>query len=278
MDFMQSTVNGVTYGYSRAIAAAGGVAHGFSTREGGVSQGIYASLNLGFLRGDLRENVVENYRRFCGAIGADVSSLVLSNQVHSDVVRVCTSADRGAGFDWPGDYEADGLMTDVPGLGLVVFAADCLPVLLYDPVRRAVAAVHAGWRGTALGIVSRAVEQMGACYGSQPENILAAIGPGISRCCFETHEDVPNAMTEALGSGALRFIEVLPNGKFHVDLKGLNALRMERAGVPAEQIAVSPDCTVCQSGKYWSHRVTRGERGSQAALIQLTGRSGGANG
>ena len=270
MEFLENTVNGVCYGYSEGMAAAGGVVHGFSTRQGGVSQGIYASLNLGFLRGDERENVVENYRRFCTAIGADVDSLVLSNQVHSDVVRVCTSADRGKGFDRPGDYEADGLMTDVPGLGLVVFAADCLPVLLYDPVRQAVAAVHAGWRGTALGIVGRAVEQMGACYGSRPEDILAAIGPGISRCCFETHEDVPNAMTEALGAGALRFIEVLPNGKFHVDLKGLNALRLERAGVLGAHIAVSPDCTVCLSDKYWSHRVTRGERGSQAALIQLT--------
>ena len=278
MDFLENTVNGVTYGYAPAITAAGGVVHGFSTRMGGVSTGTYASLNLGFLRGDDRENVVENYRRFCAAIGADVGSLVLSNQVHSDVVRVCTSADRGAGFDRPGDYEADGLMTDVPGLGLVVFAADCLPVLLYDPVRRAVAAVHAGWRGTALGIVSRAVEQMGTCYGSRPEDLLAAIGPGISRCCFETHEDVPNAMTEALGAGALRFIEVLPNGKFHVDLKGLNALRLERAGVPGAHIAISPDCTVCHSDKYWSHRVTRGERGSQVALIQLTGTAGESHG
>ena len=271
MNFLETTVNGIPYGYADGMAAAGGVAHGFSTRMGGVSQGIYASLNLGFLRGDDRENVLENYRRFCGAIGADVNSLVLSNQVHSDVVRVCTGADRGKGFDRPGDYEADGLMTDVPGLGLVVFAADCLPVLLYDPVRQAVAAVHAGWRGTALGIVRRAVEQMGTCYGSRPEDILAAIGPGISRCCFETHEDVPNAMTEAMGAGALRCIEVLPNGKFHVDLKGLNTLWLERSGVDTAHIAVSPDCTVCRSDKYWSHRVTRGERGSQAALIQLTG-------
>ena len=269
MNFLEQTVNGIPYGYSEGMAAAGGVAHGFSTRVGGVSQGTYESLNLGFLRGDDRENVLENYRRFCAAIGADVTSLVLSNQVHSDVVRLCTSADRGKGFDIPGDYEADGLMTDVPGLGLVVFGADCLPVLLYDPVRRAVAAVHAGWRGTALGIVRRAVEQMAQCYGSRPEDILAAIGPGISKCCFETHEDVPNAMTEALGACALRYIEVLPNGKFHVDLKGLNALRLEQAGVRGEHIAVSPECTVCRSDKYWSHRVTRGERGSQAALIQL---------
>lgn len=269
MEFLEKTVQGVTFGYAGGIAAAGGVVHGFSTRMGGVSEGAFATLNLGFLRGDKREHVLENYRRFCAAIGADMEGLVLSNQVHSNTVRLCTSADRGKGISTPGDYEADGLMTDVPGLGLVIFSADCLPILLYDPCRRAAAAVHAGWRGTALGIVSRAVERMRDCYGSRPEDILATIGPGISKCCFETHEDVPNAMTEALGACALRFIEVLPSGKFQIDLKGLNALRLEQSGIAAEHIAVSPDCTACLSDRYWSHRVMKGERGSQAALIQL---------
>ena len=270
MNFVERTVNGITYGFSDGIAAAGGVVHGFSTRMGGVSEAPYDSLNLGFLRGDMRENVVENYRRFCDALGADVDGLVLSNQVHSDVVRLCTSADRGSGFAYPRDYEADGLMTDVPGLGLVVFAADCLPVLLYDPVRRAVAAVHAGWRGTANGIVTRAVEQMGACYGCRPEDIRAAVGPCISRCCFETHADVPEAMIAAMGESARAYIDPLPQeGKFRVDLKGLNAFRLEQAGLNPDHIAVSPDCTVCLCDKYWSHRVTHGIRGSQVGLIQL---------
>ncbi len=152
----------------------------------------------------------ENYRRFCAAIGADMASW--SSPARFTGTR-CAPSPRptlGIGLDRKLDYEADGLVTDIPGVTLVVFSADCLPILLYDPVRRVVAAVHAGWRGTALGIAARAVEQMGDCYGCDRQDILAAIGPGISKCCFETHEDVPNAMTAALGAAALPSIEVRP--------------------------------------------------------------------
>lgn len=259
---------GVTYLSAEAFEHAGGVVHGFSTRLGGVSTGTYESLNLGSTRGDDPEHVRENYRRFFAAVGADLSTVAMTNQVHSDVVRPVTTADIKAGLLDPEPYEADGLVTDIPGVALVIFSADCLPVLLYDPVRRVIAAVHAGWRGTASGIVERAVEKM-AFYGCRPEDILAAIGPGISRCCFETHEDVPNAMTEAMGASALHCIQVLPTGKFHVDLKALNAKRLENAGLDPEHIAVSGDCTACLPEKYWSHRVTHGERGSQAAMIAI---------
>ena len=268
MNFSETTVNGIPFGWVPGLGP--GVAHGFSTRLGGVSEGVYASLNLAPNRDDDPAHVRENVRRFCAALGADAGAMVFSSQVHGDTVRPCTSADAGYGLDRPVPYDADGLVTDVPGLALVVFSADCLPILLYDPVRRAVGAVHAGWRGTALGIVERAAEKLRDCYGCDPADIRAAIGPGISKCCFETHEDVPNAMTEAMGSAALPYIEVLPTGKFHVDLKGLNARRLERAGLSPEHIAVSPDCTACLPDKYWSHRVTRGVRGSQAALILLT--------
>ena len=266
MIFEETTKNGVTFG--RAPGLGEGQTHGFSTRMGGVSKGIYESLNLGANRGDDPLAVKENYRRFRAALGAE-GEMVFASQVHGDCVRVCTSADGGAGADRPGGFEADGLVTDVPGLCLVVFSADCLPILLHDPVRRVAAAVHAGWRGTGLGIAERAVEKMREVYGCRAEDIRAAVGPGISQCCFETDEDVPNAMTRALGAGALKYIEIKDGGKFHVDLKGLNRLRLERAGVLEEHIAVSPDCTACRPDKYWSHRVTQGDRGSQAALIQL---------
>ncbi len=269
MNITEQNVNGLVYLTADGIQSDGGAAHGFSTRLGGVSEGIYASLNLGTSRGDAPEHVRENYRRFCAAVGTDPDKLVFSCQVHGCGVRVVTTADTGKGLNRPVDYEADALITDVPGLALTVFSADCLPILLYDPVRRAVGAVHAGWRGTSLGIVTRTVERMNDCFGCRREDILAAIGPGISKCCFETHEDVPNAMTEALGASALQFIEVLPTGKFRLDLKGLNAKRLEAAGVLEEHIAVSPDCTACMPEKYWSHRVTQGKRGSQAAMIAL---------
>ena len=269
MEFAEHNQQGLVYLTADGFTAAGGVAHGFSTRLGGVSQGIYASLNLGVNRGDDPAAVRENFSRFCAAVGAPADRTVFSAQVHGDVVRTVTTADVGKGIDRKVDYEADGLVTDIPGVTLTVFSADCLPILLYDPVRRVVAAIHAGWRGTALGIVTRAVEKMGAVYGCAPGDILAAIGPGISRCCFETHEDVPNAMTEAMGAAALKYIEVLPTGKFHVDLKGLNARRLEQAGLTPNHIAISEDCTACLPEKYWSHRGTRGERGSQAAMIAL---------
>ena len=270
MTILENSRGGVPALQSDGFLAAGGVAHGFSTREGGISEGIYASLNLGLRRGDDREKVLENYRRFCGAIGADFDGLVLARQVHGDRVMAVTAADRGLGIiDDRQDYEADGLITDVPGVCLTVFTADCVPVLLYDPVRRVVAAVHAGWRGSANGIVERAVEKMTDHYGCDPRTILAAIGPSISGCCFETDEDVPNALSQALGTGALRYIRMTGDGKFHVDLKGCNALRLERAGLTEEHIAVSDLCTMCEHERFWSHRYTGGERGSQATMIQL---------
>lgn len=247
-----------------------GIPHGFTTRPGGVSQGIFSSLNLAPNRGDDPANVRENYRRVCRALGVEESGLVFSRQVHRDDVRRVTAADMGKGLDRAVDYEADALVTDMPGVTLVVFGADCVTMLLCDPVRRVVAAAHAGWRGTALGIAQKTVERMAADYGCRRQDILAAIGPCIGKCCFETHGEVPTAMTAALGDAALPYIKELGGDKFKVDLKGLNALWLTRAGVPGEQIDISPDCTMCRPDKYWSHRYTKGERGSQAALISLT--------
>lgn len=242
--------------------------HGFSTRLGGVSVGIFESLNLGCRRGDEEAALRENYRRFTAATGTNPAKLVMANQVHGATVRHVTEADVKPDLLSPTPFEADGLVTDIPGISLVIFGADCLPILLYDPQRKVVAAVHAGWRGTALSIAARGVEKMTA-YGCDPAHILAAIGPGISKCCFETHEDVPNEMTAALGPGAVHFMEVVEGGKFKVDLKGLNGMILERAGLDPSHIEISPDCTACLHDKYWSHRYTKGERGGQIALIAL---------
>jgi YfiH family protein len=261
--------NGVVFLQSKTLAACGGVSHGFSTRFGGVSQGIYASLNLGHTRGDDAAAVRENYRRFLAATGAgDVSNLVISHQVHRDNIRVCTMADAGKGLDRERDYEADGLMTDVPGLPLVIFTADCIPILFYDPVRQVIAASHAGWRGTALGIAFKTVQRMAEVYSCKPNDICAAIGPGISECCFLCCEDVPDVMRKSLGSLAERFIRPAGDGMhFHVDLKGINTALLREAGV--EQIDCSSDCTGCLREKYWNHRTTGASRGSMASVIML---------
>ena len=153
-------------------------------------------------------------------------------------------------------------------MALVCFAADCTPVLLFDPVRQAIAAVHAGWRGTAQGIACKAVLRMQEEFGCAPEDIRAAIGPCIGCCCFEVGPEVPDAMREALGADAEAAIE--PRGeKAHVDLKLLNRIWLQKAGV--QVIDVSPDCTMCHPDRFWSHRVTGGARGSQAAIIRLKG-------
>jgi len=244
------------------------VPHCFSTRFGGVSEGYLGSLNLGTHRGDRPENVRENYRILGEAVGFKPENTVFTKQIHSDIVERVGLAHRGRGLSWEATEGCDGLITNEPGVVLTVFSADCTPILFYDPVAGAVGACHAGWRGTAAGIAARVVEQMRSEFGSEPKNIRAAIGPCISQCCFETREDVPNAMLKTLGEEARSFI--LPKGeKFLVDLKGLNALGLRRAGV--EQISVAEECTACEPDRFWSHRRVGDRRGSLAALITLGG-------
>ena len=169
MSFTQQTHHGVTFHTADAFTAAGGVAHGFATRLGGVSTGPYAQLNLGITRPDERAAVRENYHRFCAAIGVDETRLVMTHQVHEDGIRVATAADVLPDLLDPIDYRVDGLVTNTPGLALTIYYADCIPVLLYDPVGKAIAAVHSGWRGTSLGIAPKAVAKMTALYGKRDD-------------------------------------------------------------------------------------------------------------
>lgn len=240
--------------------------HAFSTRHGGVSQGSLSSLNLGIHRGDLRENVLKNYEILGSALGFTPEQTVFTHQTHTDIVQKVGVCDRGDGLFREVEPERDGLITNEPGVVLTIFSADCTPILFFDPVKRAVGAAHAGWRGTALGIAKKTVEAMVREFGCCPPDIRAAIGPCIGKCCFETDADVPTAMIEALGEEARPFI-TQKGPKYHVDLKGLNALWLQRAGV--QNIQVSEDCTVCRHDRFWSHRVTKGDRGSLAAVIFL---------
>ena len=260
--------NGVIYHTAESLTVPG-LVHGFSTRAGGVSRGVFGQMNLGLHRGDDAENVYANYRIFCDTLGVDAEKCVLSKQVHRDDVKIVLEGDAGAGLLRPQDYEADALVTNVPGLVLTIFSADCIPTLYYDPVSRCIGAAHAGWRGTARGIAAKTIRTMARIYGAEPQNIRAAIGPGISQCCFETTDDVPAAMREALGDAADAYMAQTENGKWHVDLKAINAHFMRQAGVPAEHISISGACTACDTALYWSHRIVGDARGSQAAMICL---------
>ena len=269
MSFLTQTRLGVTY-HTSSVLEDDTIAHGFSTRLGGVSQGILESMNFR-VNGQTpqeQENARENYRRFCAALGAETGGLVLSKQVHEDTVRHVTASDAGAGYLRPSDYTADALVTDVPGLSLMVFSADCIILLLHDPDARCVGAVHAGWRGTALDLPAKTVREMVRLFGAKPENIRVGIGAGIGPCCFETHDDVPDAMRAAFGPGAEAYISPRDT-KWTVDLKELNAWRLREAGVLAEHIDICPLCTACHPELYWSHRKTGDQRGVQGALIGL---------
>ena len=244
------------------------VPHCFTTRFGGVSAGYLSSLNLGIHRGDKPENVVRNYEILGEAIGFDIHDLVFTRQTHTDIVRVVDAGNRGEGLFREVEPECDALVTDTPGVVLAAFTADCTPILLHDPVTGAVGAVHAGWRGTVADIAGKAVRAMAEQFGARPEDIRAAIGPNIGVCCFETHTDVPDAVRAVLGEEAEGFI--VPAGeKFRVDLKGVNAALLRRAGV--RHIEISCDCTACQPERFWSHRRVGNDRGSLAAIIVCEG-------
>ena len=257
-------INTVHIGTMEYLVAEGIQApHGFTTRLGGVSEGAFASLNLGWNRGDKPENVVKNYHLLASAIGFDPDKLVLTRQTHSDIVRQVTAADA-CGFDNHLYPECDALITNQPDCALAIFTADCTPILLWDPVTGAVGAAHAGWRGTASKIAAKTVQAMVTAYGCHPENIHAAIGPNIAQCCFETDADVPEAMEKAYGTAAKNFISQ-KGDKYYVNLKEINGLALREAGV--RHLEISTECTVCQCHRFWSHRVTGGVRGSQGAII-----------
>lgn len=238
--------------------------HCFTTRLGGVSRGYLESLNIGTSRGDDPENVLENYRRLGAALGFDVHNLVLSRQVHSDIVYTADEKDRGAGLFAPPLGDCDALITRTPGLALAVFTADCTPILLWDEKNGAVGAIHAGWRGTVNGIAGKTVAQMAREFGSKPEDIRAAIGPNIGFCHFETDEDVPKAFRAAYGREVEQWI-TRTGDKFHLDLKQINRWILNQAGVTRAE--VSESCTVCRPDRFWSYRVCGGQRGSQGAII-----------
>lgn len=241
---------------------------GFTTRRGGVSQGHLSELNLSLSKGDRRENVLENYRILGNIFGFSPEAVVGFPQVHGDDVCRVTEWHRGVFFDNPQNLSYDAMVTDVPCLPLFVYTADCTPTLLYDPVIKAVGAVHAGWRGTAKGLVGKTVREMVRLYGSRPEDIRAAIGPAIGTCCFETDEDVPLAMSAALGGDADAFIQSF-GGKWYVDLKGVNRRWLLQNGLKPENIEVCDACTACAPELFWSHRRHGENRGSLGSFIML---------
>ena len=209
----------------------------------------------------------ENYRRVCALFGVGEDDCAVTRQVHGNTVRIVAAADKHACLS-PVPYEADGIVTAEKGLPIFCFTADCVPVLLCDAENGVIGAVHCGWRSSVGDILNNALTQMRS-LGARTENIRAAIGPAIGKCCFETDEDVPEAVTAWLGGDTEGLFQKRADGKTLVDLRAANARRLVQRGVPAEHIDISDECTFCSHDKYWSHRYTKGKRGGQAAVICL---------
>jgi YfiH family protein len=245
-----------------------GYTHAFTTRTGGVSTGPLESLNLGESRGDEPERVRENYRRLFEALGIKRDTLCFTKQVHGNEVRIVTESDARELFS-PFSYEADGIVTNVKGLPLICYVADCVPVLLADPKAEVVAAVHCGWRSTVKDILGVAVEKM-ISLGAVPRYIRAGIGPSIDLCCFETEKEVPEGIDSLLGGDSEgTYFPVGETGKFMVDLREANRRRLLQLGLLDKNIAVSDECTFCHSDRYWSARKFGSERGSQSGIIMI---------
>ena len=264
MAFIEENENGLVYMRSSLI----GARHAFTTRFGGVSEGEFASLNLGSNRGDDPARVRENYRRLCALFGVGIDDAAVTNQVHKNEVRIVTAADRHVCMSKV-PYEADGLVTAEKGMPVFCFSADCVPALLWDGEHGVAGAIHCGWRSSVSDILFNALEAMRS-LGAEPGSVRAAFGPAIGRCCFETDDDVPEAITAWLGGDDEGLFDRRADGKTMVDLRAANARRLVQLGVPAENIDVSGECTCCLHDKYWSHRYTHGIcRGSQASGIML---------
>ena len=242
--------------------------HAFSTRLGGVSEGEFTSMNLAFNRGDNPENVTENYKRICKSAGFDFDSLTASAQDHNTLVRAVTSENKGTGIYKPRDLQSvDALITNEKGVTLVTYYADCTPLFFVDTKQKAIGLAHAGWRGTVGRIGEKAVNKMSKLYGTDPADIVAAIGPAISVCCYEVDKPCADNFYALSDLDSSRFVFPTENGKYMIDLLETNRQILVAAGVKNENITVSDVCTNCNSELLWSHRATKGKRGTMSAFM-----------
>lgn len=242
--------------------------HAFSTRLGGVSQGEFSSMNMAFNRGDDPEAVTENYKRICKSAGFDFDSLTVSSQDHNTFVRAVNKSNAGVGIYKPKDIASvDALITNEPNVTLVTYYADCTPLFFVDTSKKAIGLAHAGWRGTVGRIGEKVIEKMHELYKTNPSDVKAAIGPAISVCCYEVDKPCADNFSALKGLDSKRFVFPKSDGKYMIDLLEANRQILMSAGVKAENITVCDICTNCNSDLLWSHRATKGHRGTMSAFM-----------
>ncbi len=264
-------VEGTPYLVCKKLEEIPFITHGFSTRKGGVSEGIFDSMNLSFSRGDDEEAVRENFRRMAKAIDVETDSLVFAKQTHTTNIKVVTEEDKGKGITKELDYDdIDGLITNVPGLCLTTFYADCVPLFVVDPVHKAIGLSHSGWRGTVSKMGQVTLEHMKETYGTKAEDVVVAIGPSICQKCYEVSEDVIKEFQNHFDEkwwNSLYYKK--DNGRYQLNLWKANEIIFLESGVKKENMAVTNVCTNCNADMLWSHRATKGERGSLAAFMAI---------
>ena len=260
--FDEKTVDGVPFLSYPMLEETGIVHHGFSTKLGGVSKGCWATMNISTTRGDDPEDVEENQRRIARAIGVKPEDMTFTNQTHTTNVAVVRAENKGRRF-----METDGMITNVPGICLVTFYADCVPLLFLDPVKKVVASSHSGWRGTVNRMGQVTVEKMQKEFGCDPKNILACVGPSICQDCYEVSEDVIDQFREAFEE---KYWDVLfyrkPDGKYQLNLWEANRRIFLDAGIKEERISMPGFCTCCNPLCLYSHRASHGKSGKRGAV------------
>lgn len=267
-EFVKEQFDAMTVLRAKPLLDCPGVRHAFTTRTGGVSRGEFESLNFRHT-GDAPENIRVNCGRAAALVGCGYEDIVRTRQEHTDAIAIVREWAPGIRIGFDGNGPSDGLLTNVPGVCLMGFYADCQLLLFYDGKNNAIGCVHSGWRGTAQAIAEKAIRMMGEEYGTRAADLFCAIGPSICPDCFETDGDVTERLVDQFGREALQFCRKAGD-KFHWDTKALNVWRLLEAGVPRDHIAVSDACTCCgDEGLWWSHRRQGMERGVHAGLIAL---------
>lgn len=265
------TKDGVTWLSFPALEETGIVKHAFSTRLGGVSRGVYSTMNFSFTRGDDPADVRENYRRMAKALELDENRMVLTWQTHTTNVRVVAEEDEGKGTVKERDYrDVDGLITNRPGVTLVTFFADCVPLYFVDTRNRAIGLSHSGWRGTVNRMGAVTLKAMNREFGTRPEDVAVCIGPSICQDCYEVGAEVIEAFAAAFDKKHHEHMFYKkPNGKYQLDLWEANRIILLEAGVPESRISVTDICTHCNPGLLFSHRTAAEKRGNLCAFLCL---------
>lgn len=280
---LQKKCDEVEYLQFQHLSQIDGFSHLFSTRLGGVSEGIFSSMNLSFTRGDKKEDVLSNFQRIAKVLDANINQFVLSDQTHTCNIIEVTKEDGGNGLTKSLPYhDVDGLVTNVPGLVLSTFYADCVPIFLIDPIHKAIGLCHSGWKGTVLEIGFKTVMRMHDLYGSNPEDIYAGIAPSICQDCYEVSEDViieirktfDNHFEGDFDKGyendlCEKLFYAKENGKYQLNLWNACEASLRKAGVLKEHIEMTDICTCCNKEYLFSHRASQGKRGNLGAFLKI---------